>query len=303
MKSLAILFVSLLPVGALALDGKKTFDVASIKRAVPPVASFHGTQNGSGSSFGPGTSDPTRWACSNCSLSNLLMEAYQLKRFQITGPKWLDSERYDITARVAEGATKEDLRLMQQSLLAGRFGLKSHLAQTDMPVYDLVVVKRSPNLKEAAPASPETDRPAEHQSGHGGPSAGGFAGHASGKTSTFTMHGNTRHQAVSEDMQTFAGFLASQLERPVTDSTGLKSSYDFVLTFSATNGGDGFNPRSTAAHGDSTAYGGASHGDDAEAAPPLLKAIQDQLGLRLEVKKGRAGVLIVDVIERVPSEN
>jgi len=62
-------------------------------------------------------------------------------------------------------------------------------------------------------------------------------------------------------------------------------------------------------HGDNGglagAEGGGGHtdGSDSDSQPPLLKAIQDQLGLRLEAKKGMAAILIVDHIERVPSEN
>jgi uncharacterized protein (TIGR03435 family) len=302
MKRLVILFASLLPVGALAVEPAKTFEVASIKPSASAGGEIHNFHSTTGARFGPGTSDSTRWACDNCPLSLLLTEAYNLKRFQITGPKWLDSERFDIVARVPEGSTKDDLRLMQQNLLAERFGLKVHFEKKDMQVYDLVVGKNPPKLKEAAPAKPGADSPAKHEFGRGGP--GGFHDGPSGQTVTINIHGNTRHQAVSEDMQQLADVLAAQLDRPVTDSTGLAGKYDFLLTFSGGKGSDAAGPRDATTHGGAGGPAGAGHTDGPDnEAPPLQKAIQDQLGLRLEAKKGMADILIIDHVERVPSEN
>jgi len=290
---LFLLFASLL-----AAEPAKTFEVASVKPAAPSVIgpSFHAK---TGPRFGPGTSDATRWACDNCSLAVLLIEAYNLKRFQIAGPKWLDSERFDIVAQVAEGATKEDLRLMEQNLLAERFGLKVHFEKKEMQVYDLVVGKGAPKLKETTGAKP-ADGAASHEFGHGGGGGGFQHDAASGRTFTITMHGNTRHQAVAEDMRQLSDFLAAQLDRPVTDSTGLTGKYDFLLTFSGGKGSDAI-PAGVMMHDGPGA--GHADGPDAEAPPLLQKAIQDQLGLRLDAKKGVADILIVDHMDRVAAEN
>ena len=298
MKRLSILLSVLLPVGAYAAEPVKNFEVASVKPAAPSAIgpSFH---TKTGARFGPGTSDATRWACDNCSLGVLLSEAYNLKRFQITGPKWLDSERFDVVAQVAEGATKDDLRLMEQALLAERFGLKVHFEKKEMQVYDLVAAKGSLKLKETAGAKP-VDGAATHEFGHGGGGGGFQHDAASGQTFTITMHGNTKHQAVGEDMRQLSDFLAAQLDRPVTDSTGLTGKYDFVLAFSGAKGSD-MSPMGAIAHGGPA--GGHADGPDTETPPLLQKAIQDQLGLRLEAKKGVAEILIVDHIERVAAEN
>lgn len=320
MKSIAILVACMLPVGALAVEPKKTFEVASVKPSALPGGGGdgHNVRMMMGARFGPGTADPTRWACDNCPLSLLLTQAYNLKRFQITGPNWLDSERFDIAARVAEGATKADLRFMQRNLLAERFGLKARLEQKEMQVYDLVIGKKPPKLKDAAPAKPGADGPSTHSFGHGGPGAepmqmkmgaDGFRDHSTDRTVTITMHGNTRHQAVGEEMQELADFLAAQLDKPVTDSTGLTGKYDFLLTFSGGKGGALGGEMAMMFHGGpgGPGGGGGSHLDgldsDAMSQPPLQKAIQDQLGLRLEAKKGMAEMLIIDHLERVPSEN
>jgi uncharacterized protein (TIGR03435 family) len=306
MRRLAIAVASLMPLVAVGADSKRTFEVASVKPSTPvSIGDMHNYRILTGPRFGPGTEDATRWVCDNCSLGMLLASAYDLKRFQINGPKWIDSEKFDIAARVAPGATKEDLRAMQQNLLAERFGLKARLEKKEMQVYDLVVAKNPPKLTESSAAKP-AGAPQSHE-GHSGPSAvstpartgamPAFGDRNAGRTFTMNMHGNTRHQAVAESMPELADVLAAQLEKPVTDSTGLTGKYDFMLTFTGGNG-----PDMAVLHGG--AGGPAAGGHDAEPeAPPLQKALQDQLGLRLESKKGAAGVLIVEKIERVPSEN
>src|SRR5690348_17784989 len=83
---------------------KLEFEVATIKPS-PPIG------NGPiriGSSGGPGGGDPARITYHNSSLRDLLVAAYGVKRNQISGgPDWLDSERFDITAKIPEGASRD----------------------------------------------------------------------------------------------------------------------------------------------------------------------------------------------------
>lgn len=61
----------------------------------------------------------------------LLKRAYDLKQDQVLGPKWLDTERYDIVAKLPPGSgSAEQLRLMLQNLLAERFQVRSHREKT-----------------------------------------------------------------------------------------------------------------------------------------------------------------------------
>ena len=89
-----------------AIDSKTSFEVASIKPAPPPEMGRMMV----GMRGGPGTADPTRVTFTNFSLSNLISQAYDLKRFQLNAPNWLDNERFDINAKVPEGATREQIR-------------------------------------------------------------------------------------------------------------------------------------------------------------------------------------------------
>ena len=61
----------------------------------------------------------------NVSLRMIIEDAYQLKRYTLTAPAWLDTERFDITAKVGESVKQEEMRQMLQSLLAERFQLKA----------------------------------------------------------------------------------------------------------------------------------------------------------------------------------
>ena len=60
------------------------------------------------------------------SLKNLIERAYSIKSYQVFGPDWLESERFDVTAKLPEGATQADVPKMLQALLAERFKLTVH---------------------------------------------------------------------------------------------------------------------------------------------------------------------------------
>jgi uncharacterized protein (TIGR03435 family) len=80
-------------------------------------------------------------------------------------------------------------------------------------------------------------------------------------------------------------FLSNMLDNPVLDNTGLKGLYNFSLEY--------FDPRWSSI--DHLARQLASR-------PDIFTVVQDQLGLKLEAKKGPVEILVVDHIER-PSEN
>src|SRR5579864_3352198 len=71
------------------------------------------------------------------SLSACIQWAYSVGEFQITGPGWLNSERFDIVAKAAEPVPDDRLKLMVQSLLAERFKLAVHREEKVMQVYEL----------------------------------------------------------------------------------------------------------------------------------------------------------------------
>jgi len=122
---------------------------------------------------------------------------------QLTGPAWLDSEQYDISARAPEAAGEDQLRLMLQALLAERFKLALHRKTEQLPVYSLVVAKGGPKLHEV-----------QQQ-----PAMGLNMGFDSG-VMTYGMATN---------MPRLAALLPMFLDRPVLDRTNLTGVYEFTL--------------------------------------------------------------------------
>ena len=142
---------------------------------------------------------------------------------------------------------------------------------------------------------------------------------------TIRMPGKARMTFEQESMEDFAKVLARQLAKPVNDLTGLKAKYDFTMTWDGANLSGGIGPGgrggmqvtfSLSNPGGPTPPGGdrpgaaasdgttpLSAGSDSEGVPTLFGALQSQLGLKLEAKKGQMKLIVVDHVEKVPTEN
>jgi uncharacterized protein (TIGR03435 family) len=277
---------------------KPEFEVASIKVAPPP----EGRGMRVGMRGGPGTGDPTRVVMENYNVFGLVTEAYDLKNFQITGIDMMDAHRFNITAKVPEGATKSDLQVMFQNLLAERFQLKFHRETKELPIYELVVGKNGPKFKESATEQPKDDVTAPLPGLPAGPpklDQSGYPVIPPGMMIMTIVNGSPRARlnAAGETMQQFTGMLSNQFNKIVVDATGLKGKYDFLLSWM---------PESrTGAPPPSAASGPGAPAAPApdESGPSLLEAVQDQLGLKLESKKGPVEILVIDHFEKTPTEN
>jgi uncharacterized protein (TIGR03435 family) len=286
-------------------DSQVVFEVASIKAAPPS----NGQRMFFGAKGGPGTQDPGRWSAENYTLLDLLTQAYDVNRYQVTGPDWLGSERFNITAKIPGGATKEQFRLMLQNLLIERFKLAVHRDKKETQVYELVVAKNGPKLKEAEPQPADAPPPGR---GPGGPPRITFNSDGSpqfppGRGSMMIMSGRgARMRQSNESMADFAKMLQNQLGHPVTDATGLKGKYDFELAWSPGAGGMMGRGMMLPAPPPPPGGGAAPPGDAPameDSGPTLMSAIQDQLGLKLEPKKGSVEMIVIDHIEKIPTEN
>ena len=164
-----------------------SFEVVSIKPSAPPnVGRFYvGTRGG------PGTSDPGRMTFSYVTVARLISQAFDIYPFQLSCPDWLNTERFDVIAKVRDGATKEQIPILLQNLLADRFKLKVHLETRDMPILELSVAKGGPKLKAA------TEVPEHPEGVTNEPSLGrdGFPEIPRGQANKLVVDGRARWQA------------------------------------------------------------------------------------------------------------
>src|SRR5579872_1763136 len=93
----------------------QSFEVASIKPSPPP--------NGRGMRVGC-PADPGRITCTNMNLANLVTMAYGIQHYQLSGLSIADQDRFELAVKIPGGATKDEIKLMWQNLLANRFKLK-----------------------------------------------------------------------------------------------------------------------------------------------------------------------------------
>jgi uncharacterized protein (TIGR03435 family) len=207
-------------------------------------------------------------------------------------PNWLNSERYDVDAKMERSVAEAYQKLspaerslamqhMLQKLLTDRFKLAVHRGTKELPVFWLVIAKNGPKLHEANPG----DTYANGLKGADGRMLGAGAIRATGK-------GEQTFQGIP--ISTLVNLLAQDVDRPILDRTGLAGRYDFKLQWT---------PDDSAVQ---TSLGGAPDGSSAP--PPdtnslsLFTALQEQLGLKLESGKGPVEIIVIDHVER-PSGN
>jgi uncharacterized protein (TIGR03435 family) len=227
--------------------------------------------NKSGASNSSTSGNATSFTAVNVSLRQLIVFAYRLKDFQVGAPSWTESERYDIAARSPEGG-QGDNRQRLQTLLADRFTLKVHRETREQPVYALILARSDGRL--GPQLKPSTiDCKAAAMAKDGGLSCGmnTSSGGAAGRIS-----------AIGQSMEALADALGNYgLSRMVIDRTGLKGAFDIELAWKP-----------------DTAIVAATGPD----APSLFTALQEQLGLKLDARRGPVEFLVVDSVDR-PTEN
>jgi uncharacterized protein (TIGR03435 family) len=241
----------------------QSFDVASVKAvAAPPgmdpaaldpalgaLMRFHG---------GPGSSDPGRIRYSQVTLKMLLERAYDLRPEQISGPNWIDSQRYVVEARLPPETTQPALKVMLQGLLSERFHIKLHRSSRNIKVYRLVVNKGTPTLKPARPVPEYSSEEVANSTAQN--AALGMLASARSRLS------NRRESSIgfhlpNATLPELAEKLSAYLDRPVLDRTQLTGRYEIHLRWVP----DGSKPM-----------------EDGPSGPSIYVAIEDQLGLKLQ---------------------
>ena len=284
----ALLFVSLISAAySQTPPARLEFEVASVKPSAAPGMASPSVSIGV-------RINGAQVHISSLSLKDYIRYAYRLKVYQVSGPDWLDGERFEIDAKLPAGGTRDQVPDMMQSLLADRFGLNFHRGSKEFSVYALVVANGGLKMKEL-PTEPVVDAPVE-VAVTGGPS-GTTMSFGAGSSLNF---GNNKFEATKLSMGRFAESLGRYLDRPVVDMTGLNGNYNFKLELT---------PEDYRALLIRTAIAAGV------TLPPealrLLDGATDEslhtslraLGLKLESRKAPLEVLLIDQVKRIPTEN
>jgi uncharacterized protein (TIGR03435 family) len=176
----------------------------------------------------------------------------------------LDEQRFDLVAKIPQGATKEQFRAMMRALLVERFHLRAHIVSKEFPVFELTVAKGGPKLKPSDAA--ESGRPR--------------------MSANFSTGGDfevVHVRAQRAPMALLARMLPRPGEPPIFDRTGLTGVYDFTLDY--------------------TSERGVSGPGAVPPAPDLPVALREQLGLQMSRTKAPLDVVVVDSVEKLPTEN
>lgn len=218
----------------------------------------------------------------------LIRQAYNVEDNQIIGgDKWLDSDQFEIHAKMdqetVEALGKLDRKQswpirqkMMQTLLADRFKLQVHHETRELPVYALVVAKGGSKLQEAK----EGDT---YPNGIKGPNGKSSAGMMRMGPDDLTC------QAIP--IESLVTMLSDRTGRHVIDKTGLTGKYDFTLKWSE---GEGDIPMSKGAS--------AAPNSGDPVGMSIYTAIQEQLGLKLDAQKAPVEVLVIDHAEKPISD-
>ena len=288
----------------------KQFDVASVKAAGPidPQKMRSGQQR-VGIKIDAGRVD-----IESLSLADLINTAFKVKVYQIVGPSWLGrsntmtAERFDIHATLPAGTTKDDVPEMLQSLLAERFKLVVHREQKEQSVFALIVGKNGSKLEPSAPdpapvpgalAPAGSVRPDAVQiSGNTQRGMTVSGGGAAGATKvTMGADGMMHLEAEKQTLEQLALSLMGFVGRPVVDMTGLAGNYKITLDLSRED---------VMAGARSVGVNGPGAGPDAPPSDPAGTSVFqsiEKLGLKLDARKAPIEMLVIDRLEKTPTED
>jgi len=312
-----------------ATAAKAEFDVASV-RPSPPVdmqKMAADMQAGKMPNFGAHVNG-LRAEYNYMTLKDLITTAYKVKSIQVTGPAWLATEHFDIVATMPEGSKKDDAPAMLQALLGDRFKLVAHRETQEHPVLVLVVGKGGPKMKESPGDAPAIDpdtplKPGEMQiDTPDGPARMTIDMKNGGATVNMGAKGIIKYSVDPQSMmmhmtssKTTMAALADTLTqmmtqmgggsgRQVLDMTELKGNYEVTLEFSladmmAAARSQGFDVPG----GGGSGSAGAAVASDPGGGGSTVSASVEKLGLKLESRKAPVEQVVVDSMEKAPTEN
>ena len=284
-----------------AAGGKMSFEVASVKENKSGVSvSNRPTSNIPLDAQNLYAQTGGLFSATNFPLLEYVRFAYKLTPEQSQAlyyqVRWANTNRWDIQGRASGNPTKDQMRLMMQTLLADRFKLALHFETRQLPVFALVLNKPGkfgPQLRPHADDPPCSTAPPPPTSAAGfqAADAGGFPELCGGFLPLQpSASGLLRFGARDVPMAMFAMLFSNPLtgvDRPIFDRTGLPGKFDLIIEFAP-------QPKLTQPPDASS--------QSADTGPMFLEALKDQLGLKLESTTGPVDTLVIDHIEQ-PTPN
>lgn len=243
------------------------FEVATIKQSPPqPMGMMRVGMGG----------DAGRINYTAVSFKDLVKRAYDVRGYQVSGPSWIDTERYDVTAKIPDGVKPEQVPAMLRTLIEERFKLKTHRETKELPVYELVQAKAGPKMEKSK---------------------------VEGRPRMMMEGGNEGFMKMTATSMTMAGFsdaLYGMMGRPVLDRTELKDSFDFSIDIAMQD----LTGSMVRIERTGPGPGGGERAPAPDSAPggSLFTSIQ-RLGLKLEARKAPVEVVVIDQAEKAPVEN
>jgi uncharacterized protein (TIGR03435 family) len=293
------------------------FEVATIKPSAPMTAVAMKIISGQGH-FGLRV-EGDRVDIGSMPLAGLIQSAYKVKSYQVAGPAWISDQRFDVIAKIPEGATQDQVPEMLQALLAERFKLTIHRESKEHPIYALVVARGGSKLSPATspdPVAPGEIAPAGNGFAVDTPNGrmsvsidpkGGGAVISNARTGKMRMTVGPDRTMIMDAERMTMGALAEQLssfvDRPVLDLTDLKGAYQVKLELSVDN-----LMMAAKAQGFQMPMPGPGRGDTGSnvasdpAGSSIFESLQ-KLGLKLESRKMPMDLIVVDSAEKTPAEN
>lgn len=286
------------------------FEVASIKPAADLISQF---TSGKPPHVGMKV-DGLRVDIGAMSLADLIAAAYKIKPYQLSGPGWMKENRFDIMARIPDGVSKDLVPEMLQTLLAERFKLTIRRETKDHTEYALLVGKGGSRLEEAAPDS-DTPAPADgtmidtgngpmniKSDGKGGATVNGPMGRIKVSMGPEGMH----YEIGKITMAKFAETLSTLTNLPVVDKTDLKGNYKVAFDIPMASLMNVARSAGFAVPGAPAVAGAANAPADAASEPSGDNAIFEgvqKLGLKLEQRKAPLETIVVEHLEKTPTDN
>lgn len=295
-----------------AAGGKREFEVASVRENRTGGSSHSNFSLDSGNAYfiidknDKLTPNGTLFSAQNQTLMRYVVFAYKLggtqelalrfnyyEGLKMQVPEWVNQVHYDIEARAPGGASKDQMRVMMQSLLADRFKLAAHWETREAPVFALVAARPGmlgPQLRPHPASDDCTTTTFREDSGKAMPAVTSLSALPipCGEIAHLPASSQGSHRFGGRDvtLAMLAQSMPAQtglvtLPRPVIDHTGLGGGFDFWMEWT---------PEDT------------SEVDNHESGGTFRDALKNQLGLKLQPQKGPVEVLVIDHIER-PSEN